>query len=264
MTTACETTRPRVAIAYPRYFRFGPWWVNSYKVFLIVGLTAAVLASALAASRDGSSPLRVGLASLVCAIAGLAGARIYFLVWNWLPRMRLPDRKSVWNSRDGGWSVFGGLFAVIPVSMAMAWWLGVSTARYWDWLAAAILAGGPLVRLGCAFNGCCCGRPTTGWLGLVSHDVWYTWRRRIPVQLLEIGWWLLGGAIYLGCQAVSWPVGSEGLGVLAWYGFGRFWLEPLREVPDLIGGRWRLNRLVAAALVVVAGGALAMRLSFAS
>ena len=156
--------------------------------------------------------------------------------------------------------MFGGLFAIIPVSFGMTHLIGISAARYWDWIGAAILAGGPIIRLGCVFNGCCCGRQTTGWLGTVSHDVWYTSRQRIPVQLLEIGWWLLGGAIYLGGRTLHMPVGSYGLGVLVWYGFGRFWLEPLRESPDLVWGRWRLNQLVAAALVLIGGGVLAIRL----
>jgi len=44
--------------------------------------------------------------------------------------------------------------------------------------------------------------------------------------------------------------------VLAWYGFGRFWLEPLREKPDLAWGRVRVDQLVAAVLALVAGGRL--------
>ena len=52
------------------------------------------------------------------------------------------------------------------------------------------------------------------------------------------------------------PPGSYALGVLCWYGVGRFWLEPLREEQDLIAGRVRVNQVVAALLALGAGGAL--------
>src|SRR5262249_23329927 len=57
----------------------------------------------------------------------------------------------------------------------------------------------------------------------------------------------------------SFPPGNYALGVLAWYGLGRFFLEPLREAPDLIAGRVRINQCVAAALGLGAGGALLAR-----
>ena len=48
--------------------------------------------------------------------------------------------------------------------------------------------------------------------------------------------------------------------MLTWYGLGRFFLEPLREAPDLSAGRVRINQCVAAALVLGAGGALLARI----
>src|SRR5262245_355228 len=52
------------------------------------------------------------------------------------------------------------------------------------------------------------------------------------------------------------PLGSYALAVLAWYGLGRFFLEPLREHPDLVFGRIRINQIVAALLAIGAGCAL--------
>jgi prolipoprotein diacylglyceryltransferase len=44
--------------------------------------------------------------------------------------------------------------------------------------------------------------------------------------------------------------------VLGWYGVGRFWLDPLREAPELVHGRVRVNQVVAAALATAAGAGL--------
>src|SRR2546430_12724526 len=65
---------------YPRYFRIAGRWVNSYKVFLCVGIYLGILVSAAGAQSSGISPLRVGLGSLALALIGLAGARVYHLL----------------------------------------------------------------------------------------------------------------------------------------------------------------------------------------
>jgi phosphatidylglycerol---prolipoprotein diacylglyceryl transferase len=43
---------------------------------------------------------------------------------------------------------------------------------------------------------------------------------------------------------------------LAWYGLGRFCLEPLRQTPDLVFGRVRINQVVAGCLALAAVGGL--------
>jgi prolipoprotein diacylglyceryltransferase len=245
-------------IRYPRYFRVFGRWVNSYKFFLCIGLYVAILVSAAAAGRSEMSTLKVALASLTCAIAGMAGARVYFLVVSWCHDRRTVCWGNFWNSRDGGWSVFGALFGVIPMSLMMCLALSLPLAAYWDCLGPAILAGGPLVRMGCVFNGCCAGRETASPWGIRLHDTDYAVRRRIPLQYLEIAWWLLGIAIYLAVWPHPFAAGSYALAVLCWYGVGRFWLEPLRKSVDVVFGRCPINQLMAALLATVSGAALVL------
>lgn len=256
---ACEPIRSATC-GYPRYFRFGRYWVNSYKVFLCVGLYVGLLVSAAAAEQLGLSPLRVGMASLACAVAGLAGARLYHLAVHARHYIAKRSWRDVWNSRTGGWSVFGALIGVVPLSFLLSWILNVSPATFWDCIGGGILAGGFWVRLGCVFNGCCGGRETTGWFGVRLHDVTGRTMRRIPVQFLEMAWWLMGMGGYLLIWGWELPPGSYGLSVVTWYGFGRFWLEPLRESPDLVAGRIRINQVVAGLLTISAGFGLAIRI----
>jgi prolipoprotein diacylglyceryltransferase len=243
---------------YPRYFRILGYWINSYKFFLCIGLYVAVLVSAAVGQHSELSALRVGLASLTCAIAGLFTARVYFLVVSQLHGRTPIDWGNLWNPRDGGWSVFGSLFGVVPTSLLTCWAFSFPVGKFWDCLGPAILAGGPLVRLGCVFNGCCAGRKTDSRWGICLHDIHYAVRRRIPVQYLEIAWWLLGIASYLSVWPRPLAPGSYALAVLCWYGIGRFWLEPLRESCDMLFGRLRINQVVAALLAAGSGSALAL------
>jgi len=226
---------------------------------LCVGIYVGVLVSAVFAESVGVAPLRMGLSSLSCAIAGLAGARIYHLVVHAPVYVKERAWHALWDSRRGGWSVFGALLPVIPLSFLTARIIEVPATVVWDCMGGGILAGGFWVRMGCVFNGCCCGRETTHWCGVRLHNVLLERKRRIPVQFLEMTWWLLGLAAFCVAWSQPLPPGTYALGVLGWYGFGRFWLEPLRESPDLVFGRIRINQVVAALLAIGTGIALIVR-----
>lgn len=249
-----------ISRGYPRDFWICGRWINSYQVLLCVGVYAGILLAAALAEHAGHSPLWMGLGYLACAVAGLAGARLYHVLVNWRAYFGASAREPLWDRSRGGWSVFGALAPIAPLSWLLAHWLGVSLAEFWDPMGGGILLGGFWVRLGCVFNGCCVGRETTCRWGVRLHDVRGIVKRRLPVQYLEMAWWLigLGGFAWLWPRAM--PSGSYALGVLAWYGLGRVWLEPLRESPDLIWGRVRINQLVAGVLAVGAGAGLLLRL----
>ncbi len=244
---------------FPRYFKFGRHWVNSYKVLLCVGIYVGVLVSAAVAQPSGVSALRMGAGSLACALAGMAGARLYHLLVHAPHYLRRRSWAAAWDRTSGGWSVFGALLTMGPLSFPLASALHVPAAAFWDCMSAGILAGGFWVRLGCVFNGCCGGRETTRWYGVRLHDTCGVCKRRIPVQFLEMGWWLLGLAGFIALWPLSFSAGTYASGVLGWYGFGRFWLEPLREAPDLVCGRIRINQVVAGLLAIASGLALILK-----
>lgn len=244
---------------FPRYFRILGRRVNSYKVFLCIGIYIGVIVSAAVAERSGISPLHMGIGSLSCAIAGLIGARVYHVLVHAAEYVKQGSWRAVWDSRSGGWSVFGALPALAPVSFMLARVFDIPAGTFWDCMGAGILAGGFWVRLGCVFNGCCGGRETRGWLGVRLHDVQLRRARRVPVQFFEMAWWLLGLAGFLALWPLSLPAGTYGLGVLGWYGAGRFWLEPLRESVDMVWGGVRINRVVAGLLATIAGLGIVLR-----
>lgn len=245
------------AADFPRYFRIAAYSVNSYKVFLCVGIYVGILVSAAVAARSGISPLRLGIGLLLFAVAGLIGARTYHLA------ARFRDYQSIGfflrprSAHEGGWSVLGGLI-VVPLSLLFDSILGIPTAIFWDHMAVAIATGGACIRFGCVCNGCCVGRDTAGWFGLPQHDVHGHSTRRIPAQWLEIAWWLLacGGLLWLWPRQL--PPGSYAFAVVGWYGAGRYWLEPLRLKRHIVAGI-EINRVVAALMALVAGAGFVWR-----
>jgi prolipoprotein diacylglyceryltransferase len=235
------------------------WSISSYKFFLCVGIYVGTLTTAILASSSGFSPLRIGLAAMACALAGLIGARAYHLLVHAPAYFRRGSVSALWDSREGGMGVFGALITFVPASAGAAAWLNMPAAALWDLMAGGVLTGAFWMRLGCVFNGCCGGRPSELPISLILHDTRGVKKRRLPVQFLEMAWWLMGLVAFL----LLWPSalrpGSYALAVLAWYGVGRAFLEPLRELPDIVFHRIRINLVVAALIALGAGITLILR-----
>jgi phosphatidylglycerol:prolipoprotein diacylglycerol transferase len=214
---------------------------GSYKVCLFTGIYLGIAASAWAAKVHGIAPGAMALATLACAAAALVGARIFHLAI-FTAHYRAQGFRGLWNSSAGGGSLFGGLLAVAVVAPVCAALLRVPLAGFWDLLMPALLVGAVCTRFGCYCHGCCGGRV-----------------RRVPVQLLEIAWVLVGLAAVVWFLRLPHRAGSPALGGLAWYGVGRFLLEPFRDAPDLVWGNVRINQVIAALIALVAGGWLVLR-----
>jgi phosphatidylglycerol:prolipoprotein diacylglycerol transferase len=248
-----------VSSGFPRFFKIAGYSVNAYKFFLCVGICVGTLATAALASSSGLSPLRIGLAAMTCALMGLIGARVYYVLVHASVYFRNRSLRALWDTSAGGWSIFGALLTFVPPSFVAAACLEIPAPVLWDHMGVGVLAGGFWIRLGCVFNGCCAGRETKAPLSVRLHDTQGVSKPRIPVQFLEMAWWLIGLAGFFVLWPGSLPRGSYALAVLAWYGVGRFFLEPLREQPDVVLGGVRIDQVVAALIAVAAGGGLIIR-----
>ena len=246
-------------IGFPRFFTIAGHHVNSYKFFLSVGICVGTVATAALAASSGLSPLRTGLAAMVSALAGLIGARVYHLFVHASVYFKSGSPRALWDSTGGGLSVFGALLTFVPVSFAAATLVNIPAVELWDLMGIGVLVGGFWIRLGCVFNGCCVGRETDAPFAVRLHDTRGVSKRRIPVQFMEMAWWILGLVAFVSLWPQALPPGSYALAVLAWYGSGRFCLEPLREEPDVVCGRVRINQVVAALIALGAGSALIFR-----
>jgi phosphatidylglycerol---prolipoprotein diacylglyceryl transferase len=244
--------------SFPRFFRFGRYWINSYKVFLCIGIYSGILVSAAVGQRSGLSPLRLGVGLLLFALLGMFGARAYTLILQFGNYRRHELTLTPRDANEGGWGVLGGLI-VVPVSLMFDSILGIPIGRFWDHMAVAIATGGVWIRFGCVCNGCCVGRDSDAWFAVQQHDVDLIRRRRIPAQWLEIAWWLLACAGLIWLWPKQLPFGSYAVAVLGWYGLGRLWLEPLRRHSTMLWGL-RIDRVVAGVVAVVAAIILWQRL----
>lgn len=153
---------------YPTLLQCGPLTLRAYGLMLAASFIAGMLLSARRARNRGIDPRHIYDLSLVILIAAIVGARLFHFVFHYEayaitgePFLQL---LRIW---DGGLMLFGGFtFALVGTLI----FLRIKKLPLWeitDIVAPAVPLGMGLTRIGCFLNGCCFGRPTDSWLGMV-------------------------------------------------------------------------------------------------
>ena len=171
---------------HPILFRFGPFHLYSYGLMLAVGfLTASALASRRAAAA-GLDPNRIQTLSLVVLVAGLIGARSVYVILNW--ELFRSDPLEILRLDHGGLVFYGGLAAGLLAGLSYIRKAALPLLRTVDLMIPPLVIAHAIGRLGCFFNGCCYGKPTSlPWAFVFLPDG----LPRHPTQLYESGALLL-------------------------------------------------------------------------
>jgi len=152
----------------PELITLGPLVVSSYALMLCLAATLGFWLTWLEARRKGIDDGAMLGVAVVAFAAALVGARATSL----LLHGGFDGKREWWSVllvwERGGMSLVGGLAAAVVAGLLYARGSGL---RAWDTADTVALAWTPalaLVRVGCFFNGCCFGRPTTIPLGVVA------------------------------------------------------------------------------------------------
>jgi len=155
-----------------------------------------------------------------------------------------------WN---GGLTYYGGVLVAGPAGLYLArrWKLGA--LRMADLIAPLLMVGLFFGRLGCFFNGCCYGAPTSGVFGVTfppSHT-----RPNVPLhptQLYE------AAAVLVIAAALRWIIRPRARGdgeVAGWllvlYGVWRVGVETLRADPRGAFGPLSTSQLISIPLIAL-------------
>lgn len=138
----------------------------------IVGIAAGLAAQQVLAGRVRPDPGPVLAISLTGIVAGILGAKVWFVVLH-----RAEHRRE-------GWCIQGFLTGFIVAAGLYLLAAGTPAGLYLATAAPGLLLGLAIGRVGCFFAGCCSGRPTSSRWGVWSSDQ-RIGTKRLPTQLME-------------------------------------------------------------------------------
>lgn len=197
--------------------------IRGFGVMLMLATISAVGLAAYRASQVGIDPEAIYSLAFVMFVAGIIGARLFFVVQYWdkfavfLPNDSLDLaatlRKS-FNATEGGLVVYGSVLAGLPAGLIYCLRRGLPILAVADIIAPSMVVGQALGRIGCFLNGCCYG-------GICLTSLGVTFPADSPPYLDQqaAGWhsgiWLeqKGNAIVVAYVAPGSPAERQGMRV---------------------------------------------------
>ena len=149
---------------YPILFKIGPITIYTYGVTVALGIIAALFCTLRGARRENISSNKIVDLFFWIIMSGFIGARVVYVFTEWDYFSKQPLRIFFANE---GFVFYGGFIAACLVAL---WYMKRRKLKVWkmaDLLAPSIAIAHSIGRLGCFFYGCCYGKPTDSWVGVL-------------------------------------------------------------------------------------------------
>ena len=146
---------------HPEFFEipFFHLTIKSYGLMMVIGFLVAVTVIRHLSRHFTRDPQIITNAALYALIAGVVGARMFFVLHYPAHFHNEPwwSVVAIWN---GGLELIGGVAAAIVVIVLYGRYHKVPIRHYLDVLAIGLTVALLFGRIGCFLNGCCYGKPT--------------------------------------------------------------------------------------------------------
>lgn len=199
-----------------------------YGILIACGILMAILVSSKEARRLGYQEGQVTDICLFAIPLGIAGARLYYVVFNW--SQYAGDLREIINIRGGGLAIHGGILAGILTVWVFTRIKKLEFFRTADILVLGLPMAQAIGRWGNFINGEAHGGPTNlPWAILVEGQ------RVHPTFLYESVWdWMIFVYIFMIRKNKKYE-GQLLVDYIFLYSLGRFFIEGLRTDSLMLG-----------------------------
>ena len=140
---------------FPKIFQIGTFYLPTYGVLVAIGFLTGLMIAVRLARRSGLNGELVTNLAVYCALAGLLGAKILMLIFDW----GAPDRPPIFSlatlQAAGVWQ--GGLVLAFVTAIFYIRHTKLPLLETFDAFAPGIAIGHAIGRIGCFAAGCCWG-----------------------------------------------------------------------------------------------------------
>jgi phosphatidylglycerol:prolipoprotein diacylglycerol transferase len=259
---------------HPELFTIGPFTLRSFGLMLALGFLAAFLALRVLLRGTGRNSDYASTLLVWCMAAGVAGARIAYVMEHWSTQFR-DDPGTIFRIDQGGLMYYGGMIGALLALFLFARIHREHVLDVLDQTAGVLPLGQAFGRIGCFLNGCCYGRlcDSFGVAFPRGSAPWYEQVRTlaigpdtlqslpvVPVQLLESAGCALLFLFLWGLHRKK----RRGLvtgAYLVGYGLLRFALEFLRGDERLMLGAFSIGQTISLAAILAGIVLLAVSLA---
>ena len=222
-----------------------------YGITIAIGMIMGIMIASWQAKRIGVNPDHVIDVAMYGIVFGVIGARIYYVVFSW--DMYKNDLMSIFNLREGGLAIYGGIIAAVITVIVFSKIKKLSAPLIFDTVGVGLVTGQAIGRWGNFFNREAFGEYTDSLLAMRlpldavrKSDVTELMREHMetidgvdfiqvhPTYLYESLWCVMVLVIMILYTKHRKFDGELFLLYLFGYGAGRVWIEGLRTDQLLI------------------------------
>lgn len=228
-----------------------PWFggdtieIAWYAIFITIGMICAVAYTIYSSKKIGITSEDVIDFGLFVIPIGVVGTRLYYVL------SKIENYHSFYdviNIRDGGLAIYGGIIAGGLTVLAICYIKKINFLAFADCVAPGVLIAQAIGRWGNFMNGEAFGYETDWFcrMGLTNNLTGGELQFVHPTFLYESIWNLLGFILAALLTKHKKKDGQIFLLIFGWYGFGRMFIEGLRQDSLYLGDtQIRVSQLLA-------------------
>ena len=212
---------------YNDILTIGPVTIHGYGLMIGLGVMAALLLGDYRAKKFGLNGDHIYGMTFSAVILGFVAARILFIITEWENFLQNPMQYLA----GAGFVVYGGIIGGALTIYGFCKIKKIDMLSYLDLMIPSVALAQGFGRIGCFLAGCCYGKETDSFLGVVftNSDFAPNGVKVLPTQLFMAGGDLIIMAILLWYAAKRPMRGRISALYLILYSIGRFVIEFLRN-----------------------------------
>lgn len=241
-----------------------------YGMIIGIGVLSGILMAVFLAKKTGQNPETYYDLALYAVVLSIVGARLYYVIFSWDSYKN--DLLSIFNIREGGLAIYGGVIAAIITALVYARVKKISFGLLADTAGPGLILGQIIGRWGNFFNREAFGDYTNNLFAMQipenaarGSDITEAMLEHVEVidgvRYIQVHPTFLYESLWNVCVLVLMLLwmkhkkfnGQVFLIYLFGYGVGRFWIEGLRtDSLMLFGTGLRVSQALALVLAVSA------------